>query len=71
MSSAAAVSRRTGRSPLRATPQPATPAVIIPAMPNSSVTSPSLVSTCCWGSSDWAMTSAMPGCPWIGTATTR
>ena len=45
MSSAAAVSRRTGRSPLRATPQPATPAAIIPAMPNSSVTSPSLVST--------------------------
>ena len=61
MSSTAAVSRRTGRSPLRATAQPATPAVMMPAMPNSSVTRPSLVSSCCCGSSDWAITSAMPG----------
>ena len=43
ISSTEAVSVRTGRSPLRATPQPATPAAITPASPKSSITAPSLV----------------------------
>ena len=54
------VSRRTGRRPLRATAQPASPALIIPARPKNSITSPSRSSIRSVGSSDWARTSALP-----------
>ena len=46
ISSAASVSRRTGRRPLRATPQPASAAAITPAAPNRNITRPSLSSVC-------------------------
>ena len=55
ISSTEEVSWRTGRRPLRATPQPAMPAPITPARPKSSITLPSLASSASWESSDWAM----------------
>ena len=69
MSSTAVVSRRTGRSPLRATAQPASPAEIIPARPKSSITRPRRSSIWSVGSSDWARISASPLC--ACTETTR
>ena len=71
MSSAAAVSRRTGRSPLRATPQPATPAVMMPAMPNSRVTSPSLVEHVLLRLQRLGDDQRVAGALSMGTATTR
>ncbi len=70
MSSAASVSRRTGRRPLRATPHPARDAAITPAIPKIAITRPSLSSVCSLDSSDCATTNAMPF--WfVGTAATR
>ena len=60
MSSAAWVSRRTGRRPLRATPQPASAAVTTPATPKISITRPSVSRVASFGASDWATTSATP-----------
>ena len=69
--STAAVSRRTGRRPLRATAQPATPAAITPASPKSEHHQAELVAArCSWDSSDWASTSACAVAA-VGTATTR
>ena len=63
------VSRRTGRSPLRATAQPAAAAPITPARPKSSITAPIFCSTLSCGAMFWARTRAMS--PPAGTATTR
>ena len=70
MSSAASVSRRTGRRPLRATPQPASAAAITPAIPKIAITAPSRSSVDSLASSDWATTSAMPSV-FVGMVATR
>ncbi len=70
MCSTESVSRRTGRSPLRATPQPATPAITTPSRPKSRQKPPSLARNCSWSSSDCATTSARPGTG-CGTVTIR
>lgn len=56
ISSTEEVSRRTGRSPLRATAHPAIPEAMTPASPKRNITMPSLRSTVCWESSDCAST---------------
>ena len=58
--STAVVSRRTGRRPLLATSQPASPAVSTPKPPNAMVTQPSRARIRSWSSSGCAITSASP-----------
>ena len=70
MSSAASVSRRTGRRPLRATAHPASAAVTTPNSPKISSTKPSFSKVYSLLRSDWASTSATPS-SLAGTAATR
>ena len=69
MRSVPAVSRSTGRRPVRATATPASAASSTPMAPTMGSVTAEPVSTCWVGSSRCAMTSAWP-CP-AGTATTR